>query len=457
VHSLKRGRPTFTTLSDVMCGKSPTPVRSAFRRIAALSEHDCSEETHDGPTWPTSVPTNPDRLSFHRPRTSRSQSAILTATCCVGAVVASAGYYLKDRNRQGDWMFDLEVFVRAARSIKTSTSMYYEHSDMRYTHPPFNALFYRPLIRLDPAKRAIIWNALTLLSLNTISRVTWKAVLPHSRFIGLLPPITSLAALLLDPVRKELLLGQTNTLACALILLDNCSWIHMTRAHGFLTGVATSIKLTPGVFAPYYFFRGDYRAFRNMLSAFGASVAIGFAACPRESLDYWTHIVLKESRAGAPQDPRNQSPYGILFRLLTPQQSRTIWRLAGLPALLIATFGIASQSVDSSTAAPSMLGLLSCLLSPISWNHHYIWCIPAGIICVSGHISRSHWPALSITCSTLFAFLAHPYTWNISTDPQGALHLSAWQQVKAGIYPVAGLALIVLLKSATLPRKGEAA
>jgi alpha-1,2-mannosyltransferase len=192
------------------------------------------------------------------------------------------------------------------------------------------------------------------------------------------------AAFWTQPVLRNLNLGQVNLVLMALILWDLCQ--PGTRRSGkgrwwkgFATGVAAGIKLVPLIFVPYLVATRRLREAAATLAGFAFTIAVGFAVLPRDSADWWLDgVFAKGSRAGFVGWAGNQSLYALITRLSGSIAAGTVpWLIA---AAIAAIAGIAAAALLSRAGheVPALLmtALTGLLVSPISWDHHWVWIAP---------------------------------------------------------------------------------
>jgi alpha-1,2-mannosyltransferase len=113
---------------------------------------------------------------------------------------------------------------------------------------------------------------------------------------------------------------------------------------------------------------------------------------PRDSDTWWVHgLFLESSRTGFPGVMENQSLHGFLTRLAgSVAAGQPIWLVA---ATLVGVTGIGCAALLDRAGQP-MLGILACaltglLISPISWDHHWVWIAPG--LAVMGHYAVRAW------------------------------------------------------------------
>src|SRR5260221_6636213 len=88
---------------------------------------------------------------------------------------------------------------------------------------------------------------------------------------------------------------------------------------------------------------------------------------------------MRPGRTGSVHSLVNQSLLGTLARLYgTVAPAQPVW----LPlALVVAAGGLAGGAMLSRTGRQvqgwTLVGITSVLVSPISWDHHWVWLLPA--------------------------------------------------------------------------------
>src|SRR5512146_2222600 len=192
------------------------------------------------------------------------------------------------------------------------------------------------------------------------------------------------AVLWTQPVLRTLKLGQVNLILMAAIIWDLCQ-PRETRAgrarwwKGAVTGVAAGIKLVPLVFVPYLLVTRRFREAVACVAGFGATVAIGFAVLPPDSVTWWLHgVFLKGDRTGFTGWAGNQSLRGLITRLTGSIAGATpYWAVAAAVALVVG-IAVAALLARAGHEVPALLvtALTGLLASPISWDHHWVWVAP---------------------------------------------------------------------------------
>jgi len=212
-----------------------------------------------------------------------------------------------------------------------------------------------------------------------------------------------------EPIIRTMYLGQVNLVLMALIMWDLCQpdteksrwW------KGIGTGVAAGIKLVPLIYVPYLFFARKYRQAFNTCVGFLLTVLIGFVIQRHDSVKWWfSGLFFQGGRTGFPGWEGNQSLQGIVVRLVGSVAGAKIDYY--IAALLIGILGIACAAMLD-RAGHQVAGLLTAaltglLLSPISWDHHWVWIAPG--VALAGYYAARSWRTARARALALWAVAA---------------------------------------------------
>ncbi|WP_208640587.1 glycosyltransferase 87 family protein [Streptomyces carpinensis] len=296
------------------------------------------------------------------------------------------------------------------------------------TYPPFAALLFVPTAWLPvPALKVafLAGNALLLAWLVHLSaRLAGRRAGP-----ALLCAATALAVWL-EPVFQTFVFGQIN-LALACLVLWDLTRPSGARGKGAAIGVATGIKLTPGLFVVYLLLRGRRREAATALAAYAATVAVGALVLPAASVEYWTRLVFDTGRVGKPWIIDNQSLQGLIARALRDPAPGPAWLL---PACAVGAVGLWAACRAQDRWGILLTGLTALLVSPISWSHHWVWCVP--LLAVLLAEGRRTWAAVTAVCFTARTL------WMVPRAGDGDLHLPWWQEPLASPYALLTCAIL---------------
>lgn len=181
------------------------------------------------------------------------------------------------------------------------------------------------------------------------------------------------------------------------------------------------------------------------------TVAGGFILLPSDSITYWSGAAFDLSRITDPRNPINQSLYGVIARLFDGSVAGTAVWLGAAAVTAVAGVAVSALLYRSVHTLRSVLicGLTAVLVSPLSWEHHWVWIVPT-LIVVGGLAwrRRSAWWALLFAASCAMFGL----NWLDWYAPFGTLDLSPAQQVIAMCFPLTGFVLITALVVTTRHR-----
>ncbi|HET9139792.1 glycosyltransferase 87 family protein [Actinophytocola sp.] len=303
-----------------------------------------------------------------------------------GLVVLNVAVVLFFLAPPGSWFavprIDLEVYRLGAQVWRSGGDLYATLPPtsfgirLPFTYPPVAAVLFVPFALLPWVAASIMLTCMSIAALVIVLVVVLRNLaLPHK--VAIRPTWLLVAALLpvalvLEPVRETLRLGQINTLLLALVVLD-CLVARPRWPRGVLVGFAAAVKLTPAAFVLFFLLRGDRRAALTAVLSFLACTAAGFALNPAGSVRYWTSTVFNADRIGTPSFEGNQSINGVLARLGI--ERGVLWLFL---AALVA--GIGCLAVRRAAHPVDALGLNAFTLllsSPVSWSHHWVWVLPA--------------------------------------------------------------------------------
>lgn len=299
---------------------------------------------------------------------------------------------------------------------------------VQFTYPPFAAVLFSVASVLSWT--AMRW-AMTLASLAALGLSLWLVFgalgYRESQAIRLGATLgVSALALATEPVQQTLSLGQVNLLLMLLIVADLLTGGALAPAgrtrwwHGIGIGIAAGVKLTPLIFIPYLLLIRRYRQAATAGGVFAATAALGYAILPGDSGTYWAHgLFLKANRIVFLGTRGNQSLRGILTRLAGSVSAGQVPWLAA--AVLVAVAGLAAAALlyRARQPVPAMLAcaLTGLLISPLSWDHHWVWVAPG--LALLAHLgavarrraARAAWWAAG---GGLFAvFASWPQLWDL--------------------------------------------
>ncbi|MFJ6746699.1 glycosyltransferase 87 family protein [Streptomyces sp. NPDC091266] len=312
------------------------------------------------------------------------------------------------------------------------------------TYPPFAALLFIPTswVELSTLKVTCVLVNAALLAL--LVHLSCKAA-GLSKAAHTAPVLLAATALglWLEPVFQTFVFGQINLVLTCLVLWD-LSRPDGARFKGFATGLAAGIKLTPAIFAVYLLVTGRVKAAFTALAGFVVSVLIGLLVLPGASLEFWTRRMFETDRVGKVWVVDNQSLQGLIARVLHTPAPGLLWMAA---AALTAAAGLYTARRVYLRRGLDSWGVLctsvtALLISPISWSHHWVWCVPllAALAARTRGIRRRR----ALLAAVTLVFTARTL-WIVPHSGDLDLHYAWWQQPLAAPYPLLGLAVLAAL------------
>ncbi len=312
----------------------------------------------------------------------------VTAVAVVVLAVGIGHYWYGNRHNY----YDLRIYDDAIRWWASGRPLYeFSHFDriqgpLGFTYPPFAAVLMYPMAWVPVG---VVVTVMVVANLAALVLTTAWLVFPladrHRQprwfVLGLALPLAST----LEPIRETITFGQINLLLAVLVLGDLLLLLPRgSRWTGVGVGLATAVKLTPGVFIIYLLVTRRWRAAPTAGGAAAAATLLAAVLAPHDSWRYWTFTVWQANKVGRLDRIPNQAMWGTLLRLAAPHQpSRLVWLAL---VALVGGYGLwraarAARAGDELTGV-TLAGLVGLLVSPVSWQHHLYWFVPALVILV---------------------------------------------------------------------------
>ncbi len=315
-----------------------------------------------------------------------------------------------------------------------------------FTYPPIAAVLLSPFSLVPMPVAGTVFTLGSVALLATVARMLLRRLPgPATRSWWAIAWLL-LLAIGLEPVRDTLYFGQVNIILMTLVTLD-CLLRAPRWPRGALVGLAAAVKLTPAAFVLFFLLRRDLRAAATAGASFLAATAAGFLLDRRGSVQYWTCYLFQTKRIGGSTYASNQSILGLLTRAgLDPGTLAGAAAWLALSAVVLAAACQGMRAAFAASQAPWALSLnafAGLLISPISWSHHWVWCVPA-LLAFAAATFRDHvrlpW---ATAVSGLFVFATSPQLWQPSST-QRELHWTVWQQAVGNSYALFAIAVLLL-------------
>jgi len=290
------------------------------------------------------------------------------ALTAVGALVAVVPPLLEPASRR---LGDLSVYVGSAGVVGAGGDLYGYRTEagLPFTYPPFAALVAEPLARVPLPLVQIAWTVATLAAALAVAAFAMRPVVDR---LGL--PVTSALLLASTPVRSHVRFGQVGLF---LVLLVTCDLLHRRSHKGWGVGLATAIKLTPGIYLAWLLAAGRWSRLRAT-TAWAAAATLGGIILLWPSSPTWLSAALWDSsRFGRNDIPGNQSVRGMLLRAFTDDSTaERVWLLLAVGLVVVGIAGARRlELAGNRLGAVGTLAATSVAASPISWQHHLVWLV----------------------------------------------------------------------------------
>ncbi len=352
--------------------------------------------------------------------------------------------------------FDLRVYRGAVQGWVNGRDLYafgLGTHHLGFTYPPFAAFCMLPMALL-PETATFVLNWLVIA--GAIGFTTWTVLarLPHvtAHGRGFAMALVIPAVCALQPVRDTITFGQVDVSLAALVLADLSLLDRRSRWAGVGIGLATAVKLTPGLFIVFLLVAGLRRAAGTaVVTAAGATLAAA-ALAPHLSWTFWTSTLFDTSRVGTVDSASNQSAAGVLSRLGDGPHVPLYW----LPLVLtIGALALVTAArmwrAGHRLAAFTMVGLAAAVASPISWVHHLWWVVPGILLVLDEGLGRRSRLLLGASLA-LFALFVSGLPDLVRSGP-GRHLASAATFIGENVYAVTCAGLLLLIPLLSLRRE----
>lgn len=335
-------------------------------------------------------------------------------------------------------MVDLDVYRLAGRVALEGGDFYRLPDSLPFLYPPFAALLAIPLVPLPAAVVQIGWTIASVLALlavlHRLGLSGWKLSLAGTAMV-----------LLMEPVYGTLSFGQVGIFLMALCYLDLAPGPRVfgrrLLPEGVLIGVATAVKLTPGIFLLYLLATRRWRAAATCVITMAVTTLVAAIFLPSQSWGFWSRLAAGDTGLGnSIVYYTNQSVMADWLRLFgVGSVAKATALLACAAVALVGVWAAARMERISTEAALVLTGVAGLLASPVSWSHHFVWIAPMALVWL-----RPKWPAWYTALGWLF--IAWVAVARFKTLPNGNnVELSyTWEQsLLASTTALLGIALLI--------------
>uniref|UniRef100_UPI000B25C90A glycosyltransferase 87 family protein n=1 Tax=Streptomyces aureus TaxID=193461 RepID=UPI000B25C90A len=238
-------------------------------------------------------------------------------------------------------MLDVMVYRAEGETVRAGGDLYAMRAtsaNLGMTYPPFAALLFVPLTLVSVPVMRTLATAGNLLLVVALVQLSLQLVRPSLSRTDLWRTTLWVAAVVVwcEPVWTTLRYGQINLLIAVAVLWD-LTRRRDSRWAGLGIGLATAVKLTPGLFvvlllvAGVLLWRRD-RSWNTWLRTavtatgvfLGTTLAVALVL-PADSKRFWTETLFETGRVGFAEETANQSIRGVLARLMHTDDPGMWW------------------------------------------------------------------------------------------------------------------------------------
>ena len=371
------------------------------------------------------------------------------------ALLVPAYWSLVDE--RGQWLFKLDSFVyyEAVRQWLDGGDLYSWYANpgqhlWPFTYTPLAAWVISPLTWMSYQQATVLLIVATPLCAAVTAYAVLRRLAVAPRMAHSLAPWLALIGVIaLEPFPKTMEYAQVNAILMALVAVDLFLVPECSRWRGALSGLAAAIKLTPAVAILVLLARREWRAAATMAgSAVGLTLLAALAA-PAESWEFFTSAMWDPGRAGFADYSGNQNLKGAIARGLPEAAWNLTWAMCSLLAVVAAWFlcrrldrlrgaGRAAGGTGQDDGLVlslqiSVVMVLGLLISPISWSHHWVWCLPV-LMAVAAAAWRWRSTALGVAGAAGFLVFVLAMQWWFPEQNHVEQNWPAWAKAVGSSY-----------------------
>lgn len=297
---------------------------------------------------------------------------------------------------------DLGVYNRASEFLAAGMDPYsaaFDIADLRWQYPPFALFFVIPMQYIPFELLKVLWTATTAVipMLVMVALILQRLAPDHDPSRqgkinrGLQIVAISLAASTGSSFINSTYLGQIGMILAAVVLFDLAapeSWRRVGRFHlpkGIGVGIATAIKLTPGIFIVHLLLTRQWRTAATAISTTLTAWALTFLVFPAYSrYTFLEGGLFRAATANTPErllEGDNISAAAAFDRFRVTVLHDDLLTMPAWPkyllivvlAIFVLFVGTHLHKHGQQLLALIVIGIGSALVSPVAWLNHGVW------------------------------------------------------------------------------------
>jgi len=307
---------------------------------------------------------------------STRQAWIVVAGIAV-IVVQAIVYFLLIRH-QVEAFADLMGRASNFQSLKSTGNIYSDFSIEAFTYPPGGILLLSPLVLIPSSLLAPLWTfgVLGALTASLYIGLRYLTRLSITNALTLAVGGTLIAPIALSSVFDNIFWGQIGTMLTLAIVADFL--VMRAPGQGVWVGLATALKVYPGIFIVIWLIRRQYRPALTALATVAVTTAVATAFYYRSAATFFhqqivgsqelTHFATYSTAEASSSiaDVFLRPPYFLGH--LTPRESLAVAAVFVVIGV-IASYGAWSRGREFTAVIVGLI--ISTICSPIAWNHYF--------------------------------------------------------------------------------------
>jgi len=298
--------------------------------------------------------------------------------------------------------FDFRIYYLSLRSPSLYDFSWPDRLNRRgypFTYPPIAAVFMTPFRWVAERPAEFLWILTSIIAATVALYLVLREVAADHDMPTTWVPWLVAAGLWMIPVTRTVNLGQINEFVVLPIVIDLVLLRRKSRWAGIGIGFAAALKLTPLVFIPVLLFNRPLRrsGWTALVSAL-AFTALASALRWHDTVRYWTKELVATDRVGALDSRLSGAVRRFTVWIPGPSSLGTLVWLVASVALLALVMAASRRLVADGQLADLVVvvGVMACVISPITWSHHMFFALPALVITVLRFPNRWVWALVGV-------------------------------------------------------------
>jgi alpha-1,2-mannosyltransferase len=273
---------------------------------------------------------------------------------------------------------DLYGRLSNLQNLQHTGNIYVPFADQAFTYPPGAIFFFWPITWIPVAQLTFLWSVVSLAALAGALVV----VLNHLFRRGLLLTIgvscwaATIAAAVVPPVTECLTWGQVGTIILLLVVLD--LFVLRGPMKGVGVGLATAIKVYPGLFIVVWLVRRQWRPAITAIITTSITTSLAWLLWPRSAWTFLTQVFLGGQEfnklTGGVNPLKSSSVVAMFMRPPFHEGFLDRWENVAL-VLLVAAIALAGAErlwrLGFELSAMVVILIASVICAPVTWDHYF--------------------------------------------------------------------------------------